>query len=158
MKREHFVFILMVAAYRILIFLFQIVRQMQMSKPRIHALSSAKRFGGVPDDYIEIHEKMDQTKMVHADVTHRCVFHSAFGAYLIQDIFGISIVNSDGLEVCVRDVAEQHIAEDLGFIPSLTDWLHEMTLQPWMLGSARTDGLDLHTNKKCPTNESKKKN
>ena len=127
-----------------------------MSKPRIHALSSARQFGGVPEDYIAIHEKMDQTKMVHADVTHRCVFHSAFGAYLIQDIFGMSIVNSDGHEVCVRDIAEQHIAEDLGFIPSLTDWLHEMTLQPWMLGAERKRGHDTHAKGKCPTNESKK--
>ena len=33
-----------------------------MSKPWIHALSSAKRFGGVPEDYIEIHNLMDSSK------------------------------------------------------------------------------------------------
>lgn len=106
-----------------------------MAKAMIHARSSAKKFGGVAEDYIAIHEKIDSTKMAHAEVTHRCVFHSAFGIYLIEEIFGRSITNSDGREVFVRDIAEQHVLEDLGFIPSLSDWLREMPSQPWMAGS-----------------------
>lgn len=105
-----------------------------MSKALIHARSSAKRFGGQPEDYLAIHEKMDSTKMAHAEVTHRCVFHSAFGIYVIEDIFGRTITNSDGKEVFVRDIAEQHVLEDLGFIPSLSDWLREMPAAPWMGG------------------------
>lgn len=105
-----------------------------MSKPWVHAQSSAKRWGGTPDDYIAIHEKIDSTKMAHAEVTHRCVFHSAFGIYVIEEIFGRTLTNSDGREVHVRDVAEQHVLEDLGFIPSLSDWLREMPCQPWMAG------------------------
>jgi hypothetical protein len=105
-----------------------------MSKPLIHARSSAKRFGGTPEDYIAIHEKIDSTKMAHADVTHRCVFHSAFGIYVIEELFGRTLINSDGKEVSVRDVAEQHVIEDLGFIPSLSDWLQEMPSKPWMAG------------------------
>ena len=53
---------------------------------------------------------------------------------MIEDIFGRTLTNSDGTEVSVRAVAEQHVAEDLGFIPSLSDWLHEMTVHPWMMG------------------------
>jgi hypothetical protein len=105
-----------------------------VSKPMIHARSSAKRFGGKPEDYIEIHEYIDSSKSAHAEVTHRCVFHSAFGIYVIEKIFGRSLTNSDGKEVFVRDVAEQHVLEDLGFIPSLSDWLKEMPAQPWMAG------------------------
>ncbi len=75
--------------------------------------------------------------MVHAEASHRCVFHSAFGVFLIEDIFGRTLMNSEGIEVSVRDVAEQHVVEDLGFIPSLTDWLHEMTIHPWMIGPHR---------------------
>jgi hypothetical protein len=105
-----------------------------MSKALIHARSSAKRWGGKAEDYIAIHEKMDATKSAHAEVTHRCVFHSAFGIYIIEDIFGRTITNSEGKEVFVRDVAEQHVLEDLGFIPSLSDWLKEMPSQPWMAG------------------------
>ena len=47
----------------------------------MHAQSSVKRWGGTVEDYLPIHEKMDSTKMAHAEVTHRCVFHSAFGIF-----------------------------------------------------------------------------
>jgi len=108
-----------------------------MSKPWIHARSSARRFGGKPEDYIDIHEKIDSTKMAHAELTHRAVFHSAFGIYVIEEIFGRTVTNSDGKEVFVRDVAEQHVLEDLGCIPSLSDWLKEMPCKPWMAGQRK---------------------
>jgi hypothetical protein len=108
-----------------------------VSKAWVHAVSSAKRWGGKPDDYIAIHEKMDSTKMAHAEVTHRAVFHSAFGIYVIEDIFGRFLTNSDGKQVFVRDIAEQHVLEDLGFIPSLSDWLKEMPAQAWMAGQRK---------------------
>lgn len=113
-----------------------------MSKPLVHARSSVRRFGGSEADYLPIHEKMDSTKMVHANASHRCVFHSAFGVFLIEDIFGRTLTNSNGDEVSVRDVAEQHVFEDLGFIPSLTDWLHEMKVHPWMIGPAPQGDAD----------------
>ena len=106
-------------------------------KPLMHARSSARRFGGTPEDYLPIHEKMDSTKAAHAEVTHRCVFHSAFGIFLIEELFGQTLTNSDGKEVFVRDIAEQHVLEDLGCIPSLSDWLKEMPSQPWMAGARK---------------------
>lgn len=106
-----------------------------MPKALLHARSSARRYGGKPEDYLAIHERMDSTKSVHAEATHRCVFHSAFGIYLIESIFGRTLVNSDGREVIVRDIAEQHVVEDLGFIPSFTDWLHEMPCAIGILAS-----------------------
>jgi hypothetical protein len=108
-----------------------------VSKALIHARSSARRWGGKPEDYLAIHEKIDSSKSAHAEVTHRCVFHSAFGIYVIEDIFGRTLTNSDGKEVFVRDVAEQHVLEDLGWIPSLSDWLREMPSQPWMAGARK---------------------
>jgi len=108
-----------------------------MSKALIHARSSARRYGGTAEDYLAIHERMDSSKSAHAEVTHRCVFHSAFGIYIIEDIFGRTITNSDGKEVFVRDIAEQHVLEDLGWIPSLSDWLREMSAEPWMAGAKK---------------------
>lgn len=108
-----------------------------MAKPLIHARSSVRKWGGKPEDYIAIHEKMDSTKAAHAEVTHRCVFHSAFGIFLLEEIFGRTLTNSDGREVHVRDVAEQHVLEDLGWIPSLSDWLKEMPAKPWMAGARK---------------------
>lgn len=123
-----------------------------MAKALIHARSSAKRWGGKPEDYLPIHEKMDSTKAVHAEVTHRCVFHSAYGIFLIEEIFGRTLTNSDGREVHVRDVAEQHVLEDMGFIPSLSDWLKEVTPKPWMAGvrTLRADQVEVVDGKTPP--------
>jgi len=60
-----------------------------MAKSDKHAESSAKQYGGSSEDYLEIHEMMDSSKSAHADNRHRVIFHSAFGAYLIQKMFGM---------------------------------------------------------------------
>ena len=31
---------------------------------------------------------IDSTKAIHGSVAHRCIFHSAFGIYLIEELFG----------------------------------------------------------------------
>lgn len=108
-----------------------------MSKPIFHARSSAKKFGGKPDDYQKLHDWFDHTKSAHATVRHRAILHSAFGIFLAEQVFGLMLTNSDGKEVCVRDIAEQHVIEDLGFIPSLDDWLNSMTVEPWMAGALK---------------------
>jgi len=40
--------------------------------------------------------------------------------------------NSDGRVVPTRWVAEQHVNEDLGSIPTMADWLRGMDRQQWM--------------------------
>ena len=47
---------------------------------------------------------------------------------------GVHILNSNGKKVHVRDIAEQHVMEDFRnrFIPSLNDYLSNMSLQMWM--------------------------
>lgn len=77
---------------------------------------------------------MDSTKSALADVRHRAVYHSAFGIYIIQRIFGQVRTNSDGKVYSVRDIAEQHIMEDLGMIPSLEKWLAGTPIENWMMG------------------------
>jgi hypothetical protein len=106
-------------------------------KPWLHAKSSARRWGGEPSDYILIHDFLDSSKAAHASVKHRAILHSAFGVFIAERVFGHNIVNSAGREVSVRDIAEQHVLEDLGTIPSLDDWLDAMELQPWMGGPSR---------------------
>ena len=106
-------------------------------KPFRHARSSVREWGGKVEDYLAIHEKMDCSKMAHASMKHRAVFHSAFGIYLMADIYGNTILNSDKVEVSVRDICERHVLEDLGTIPSLDKWLNAMQLQEWMGGPVR---------------------
>lgn len=105
-----------------------------MAKAWRHAESSARRFGGRPEDYLPIHHQMDEAKSAHAEANHRILFHSAYGVFLVEKLFGPTLTNSDGALVCVRDVAEQHVIEDLGFVPSLSDWLRHVEVQPWMMG------------------------
>lgn len=107
-----------------------------MSKPWIHAESSAKRFGGEPTDYIEIHNLMDSSKATIADSRHRALTHNSwFIGTILEMIFGVTLTNSAGRIVSVRDIGEQHVLEDFGgrFIPSAQDYLQEVEFKDWML-------------------------
>ena len=107
-----------------------------MAKPFVHAQSSAKKFGGTPDDYIEIHNLMDSSKGTIADDRHRALTHNAwFLSTILEKIFGVTITNSNGRKISVRDIGEQHVLEDFGnrFIPSAQDYLSEIENKEWMI-------------------------
>lgn len=106
-----------------------------MAKPHIHAVSSVKKFGGVPEDYLDIHRVMDSSKGAIPDNRHRALTHNSwFLSTILERIFGYSIRNSAGKEVSVRDIGEQHILEDYAnkFIPTAQDYLAEMEFKDWM--------------------------
>lgn len=108
-------------------------------KPWIHAISSAKKFGGIPEDYLPIHNLMDSSKGSIGDNRHRCLTHNSWFISAdgpLERIFGVNIKNSDGKLISVRDVGEQHILEDFGmkFIPTPQDYLQEMEIKSWMDG------------------------
>jgi hypothetical protein len=105
-----------------------------MAHPIEHAKSSARRFGGKPEDYQAIHDWFDESKSYVADFRHRALRHHTEGIFLAQRTFGLSITNSDGNEVPVRYIGEQHVKEDLGRIPSFQDWIAELPIRPWMYG------------------------
>ena len=104
-------------------------------KPFKHARISAKRFGGNPEEYIKFHEWMDQSKLSFADVRHRALLHHSQGIYMCAQFFGEHFNNSEGKQVSVRDVAEQHVIDDLGFIPSPSDWYKNSRIETWMGGN-----------------------
>ena len=108
-----------------------------MAKPWIHAESSARKHGGKPEDYIAIHNLMDSSKGAMPDNRHRTLTHNSWFIAAdgpLEKIFGVTIENSDGRKVSVRDIGEQHILEDFGmrFIPTVSDYLQEMEYKPWM--------------------------
>jgi len=103
-----------------------------MAHPIFHSKSSAKKYGGRSEDYIVIHNWFDESKAFMGDVRHRALRHHSEGIFLCEKIFGHSIINSDNKEVPVRFIGEQHVLEDLGRIPSVSDWLNEMPLKSWM--------------------------
>jgi hypothetical protein len=103
-------------------------------KPYLHSKSSAKRYGGVAADYSDIHDFMDSTKSALADVRHRAILHSAFGCFIVEKIFGATRVNSESKTYSTRDVAEDHVIEDLGFIPTMDKWFANLPIEEWMGG------------------------
>lgn len=101
-------------------------------KPLIHAKISVNKFGGIIEDYIALHNWMDSTKAFIPDTRHRMVLHNAWGIYLGESLFGVAIKNSDGKDVCVRTILEQHVIDDLGYIPTLEECLKGLPLEQWM--------------------------
>ena len=59
---------------------------------------------------------------------------------MAETIFGVTITNSAGRVIPVRLIAEQHILEDLGRVPSFADWVRCIKPEPWM---GRTSRLDI---------------
>lgn len=106
-------------------------------KPFSHAKNSAKKWGGSPEDYQAIHDFIDSSKASLPDVRHRAILHSSFGIYLVEKVIGTTITNSEGRKICTRDLAEEHVIEDLGFIPTVERWLKNMSMEPWMGGQDR---------------------
>mgnify|MGYP000852726728 CR=1 FL=1 len=108
-------------------------------KAYIHAKNNSKEFDGVPEDYIKIHQFIDHTKDAFPGMKHRIFLHNSFGIYIVEQVFGHVITNSDNKEVCVRTIAEKHILEDLGFIPSLEDCSKIIEDADWLYGSKRPE-------------------
>ena len=112
-----------------------------MAHPYNHSISSAKKFGGTPEDYQAIHDWFDATKEHYANWRHRALRHHSLGIFEAEQKFGTTITVSTGKKVPVRLIGEQHVVEDLGIIPTVADWLRALgdpsKIQPWM-----TRGVD----------------
>ena len=108
-----------------------------MAHPYHHAVSSARKWGGVPADYQAIHDFFDGSKEHMADFRHRALRHHTEGIFMAEKIFGVTIVNSAGRVVPVRYIGEQHVKEDLGRIPTVADWLSNIKTEGWMLGRGK---------------------
>lgn len=131
-----------------------------MAKPIVHARSSARRFGGVAEDYLGIHDLLDSSKSTFPDNRHRALTHNSWFFFIMERIFGheikLTCLECDGTgRICgeqhnsecdkcegsgkrgtasVRAVCEQHVLEDFRgrFIPTVADYFEGMEFQDWM--------------------------
>lgn len=106
-----------------------------MSKPIYHAISSSKKYGGKPEEYIDIHDFMDSSKGALPDNRHRALTHNSwFISVVIEKVFGFQRTNSDGRIYSTRQIAEDHVLEDynMKYIPTAQDFLGNMSWQEWM--------------------------
>jgi hypothetical protein len=99
--------------------------------PWHHAVSSAKQFGGEPNDYLPVHEWFDESKAHFSDRRHRALRHHSFGIQECEKTFGPIVTNTYGKQIPTKLIGEQHVKEDLGFIPTVKDWLSSMSIKPW---------------------------
>lgn len=113
-----------------------------MASAIIHAASSAKRWGGVAEDYLAIHQWFDATKEHLGDFRHRALRHHATGVVEAEAKFGTTLLLSSGRRIPTRWVAEQHLIEDFGFIPTLHDWLSQIQPAPWMTRARKLPDLE----------------
>lgn len=112
-------------------------------KPYYHSKNSVNKFGGCLADYSKIHNFIDSSKAHFCDARHRAILHNSFGIYLTEQVFGETITNSDGKVIPVREIAEHHILEDLGFVPSVKDYLEHLPFLDWIskLPASETDAV-----------------
>ena len=106
-----------------------------MATPLIHATSSAKRWGGTPEDYVALHSKMDCSKKYFPDNRHRILTHNMFFIFEVMiELYGEYITNSAGRLVSVKDICELHILEDyhMKYIPTPQDWIENLQVKSWM--------------------------
>jgi hypothetical protein len=78
---------------------------------------------------------MDSSKAAIADNRHRALTHNSwFIGTILEKVFGVTITNSNGRKVSVRQIGEDHVLEDFGlkFIPSAQDYLQEIEFKDWM--------------------------
>lgn len=137
-----------------------------MANPHHHAISSARKWGGRPDDYLAVHQWFDETKGWMPDFRHRAIRHHSEGIFECEQKFGAAITLSTcakcgnpesdhpwrgsedvlipreclefrAKEIPVRWIGEQHVREDLGSIPTAADWLRRLSAEPWMNRSRR---------------------
>jgi hypothetical protein len=131
-----------------------------MANPYHHAVSSARQFGGVPEDYQAIHDWFDHSKAHRADPLHRALRHHSQGIFDCEEVFGPTVTLStckhcgltegkhpgdggfapgefscrfEAKVVPVRWVGEQHVREDLGRIPTMNEWFDAIPMQAWMM-------------------------
>jgi len=69
------------------------------------------------------------------------MFHHSAGIQLSEAIFGSTITLSNGRVIPTRWVGEQHVKEDLGFIPSFPDWVKAIRPEPWMGRTEKIEAL-----------------
>jgi hypothetical protein len=114
-----------------------------MAHPILHSKSSAKLFGGKWEDYIHLHQWLDETKAWYGHSLHRMFRHHSEGIFEMEQRFGSSFENSDGLTVYTRYVGEQHVKEDCNnYIPTAKEWVDGISggKRPlWMLKTIKLE-------------------
>jgi len=108
-----------------------------MSHYHYHSVSSVNAFGGAAEDYHALHKWMDRGRAGTDKLLHRMLAHHTQGIADAIERFGETITNSQGRQVPTSLLARQHVLEDLGFVPTLDDYLELLHCPRWASRPAR---------------------
>jgi hypothetical protein len=67
--------------------------------------------------------------------------HYAEGIFSQEALFGVTLRNSDGRDVPVRLIGEQHVQEELSHMSSFADWARLNEPRSWMMKGQRLGQL-----------------
>jgi hypothetical protein len=108
-----------------------------------HCLLSKRKFGGNAEDYFQVHNFIDSSKLFIFNTKHRILLHNLYGIEICILLLGHYIVNSENKTILIRDIAAEHCKEDLsGYVPTLNDWFVNFKL-PENFVIPKTDDSDL---------------
>nr|WP_296430295.1 hypothetical protein [Roseovarius sp. BRH_c41] len=101
-----------------------------MAHPLHHAESSARKFGGVPDDYQFVHDWFDSSKEHLGLFVHRAHKHHTVGIYDAERHFGRSLIDNDPTQI-VGDPRAAWVAAVAGHqtILGFEDWLLKVSVE-----------------------------
>jgi hypothetical protein len=106
-----------------------------MAHPYHHSLSSTKPLKLNWQEHFALHDWLDSSKAMFSDARHRALFHHTAGVYLSKKVFK-TLPNA-------QKIARDHILEDLGFLPNLSNWLKEESWNKKLVPSKKTSQDEL---------------
>lgn len=110
--------------------------------PEEMAVLSARRYGGSADAYLPLHRWFMATRTWVEGDRHLMFRHHAFGSFEAEARFG-PVIAWPGGGVPTRVVAERHIQDMIGRVPTAHDWLRCVKGQRWMLQATSPAKLGL---------------
>lgn len=111
--------------------------------PIEHSYLMVRDFGGKAEDYIELNELIDSSKLHYPIWLHRAVTHNSWFIGIVEKIIGRDITNSDGVTIPTRVLCICHIRQDCdGRVPTIKEWLEAIVdkkQELWMNGPVKRD-------------------
>ena len=112
-----------------------------MAHPYHHSLSSVKKWGGDVADYQPIQTgSTSRRKSSPTSGTARCGITPRASSWP-RPFSATTMTLSTGRVIPTRWIGEQHVREDLGFIPSFADWVKAIRPEPWMGRAQKLDDV-----------------
>lgn len=107
------------------------------------AVTSARRLGGIAEDYLPLHAWMLATSTWIDDLRHLAMRHNSFGIFAAEASLGVTLARRDGMVTPTRIVAEQHVRTVMGRVPSASDFLRRIRPARWMAAAQNPAKLGL---------------